>query len=152
MPIVKYIEREENLPPAVTKEIDRYIGNRFVSVEEYESYRNAAMTLYKRGKVKFSKAKLWKLAESIRDEAIFSQFNWAISNTARAYSWNAYCEAKDAAGKRFNEEKWVAEFEKANGDTFEASLFSWHKIDIHDEHPAILLCDLVSRYDPRNQK
>lgn len=154
MPIVKYVEREDNLPEAVAREMDRYTASSYVALENYEKYRNAALALHKRGKVKLSYEKLYDLADKVCKEHgkdVFNAFNWAISNTANAYWRNNYNEAKERAGKHFDEAQWNADHER-NHDNFEASLFSWYKIDSRDEHPAILLLDLLSRYDPRAKK
>ena len=150
MPIVKYIERESNLPEAVACEMDRFTSG-YVSLEDYEAYRNAAVALHKRRKVKLSRDKLYKLAESVREQGVFGEFNWAISNTSSVYWMNKYKEDKERAGQNFDEKQWETDYDR-NSDVFEASLFDWQQIDSQNEHPAIKLLMLISQYDPRSSK
>src|ERR1022692_3687580 len=132
MPIVKFIEIESNLPADVFSEMTRYTSGRYIPIEEYSQYRDAALALHKRGKIKFSREKLYSLAESVRQnyanndetvlgEKIYRDFVWSISNT----HGNSH----------------------SNNDTFEASLFSWRKNDEVEEHPAILMLTLISRFE-----
>lgn len=163
MPIVKFIERETNLPAAVAAEMDRYTANRDVPLQEYENYRNAAVSLHKRGKAKFCKTRLYKLADSIQDATDASDMRWAIGQTIHG-RWIAHRTeylqseqfAKDAKKRpclnRTGRIEWENElavkcYAEPAGDDFEASLFEWRQRDSENRHPAILLVSLLDKYD-----
>jgi hypothetical protein len=150
MPIVKYFPEEKNLPANVAREISRYVRHNFVPLEEYEQYRDAAVkidTKPVKHDYKVLNAFADKLQENAQDEREYDDaddLRWAISNTKVLYRESLREAAHANAGVKWNEERW----EKENEDTgtFEASLYWWRKKDAKEQHPAILLTMLLSRY------
>jgi len=121
----------KDLPAEVANELERATGGTAVTEEWLNNYRDAALALLKKP-MKLSQAKLYALADEVKDRDLQRELFWAIANTR-----SHYFEAKARAGEKLNE--WP--------DEFVAELKPWSRTqgETHFEHPAVLLSVLLKR-------
>ncbi len=131
MLIVKKVDLSKELPAEVLRELDRVTGGRPVTEEWFNNYRDAALALLKKP-MKLSQAKLYSLADEVKDKDLQRELFWAIANTR-----SHFFEARARAGEKL--EEW--------SDEFMAELKPWYRSqgESHFEHPAVLLSVLLKR-------
>ncbi len=129
--IVKKVDLSKDLPAEVVRELDRVTGGRPVTEEWFANYRDAALALLKKP-MKLSQAKLYALADEVKEKELQRELFWAIANTR-----SHFFEARARAGEKF--EEWP--------DEFMAELTPWYRSqgESHFEHPAVLLSVLLKR-------